>query len=146
MNSLVTNTGYYRSLDVPFNLPQTTLKPDTAEQVALITISPGQQLQLRWLSIHLIKLNIASIAIPEKKNTALSTVYAGLVGDRAQFLGAPPGRPLVYVPVELPGVNHSSPSLVTDLSPGTYALLAVNNLLATEVEVSVCGSFRIILP
>lgn len=146
MNSLVTTGAFNRSFDVSFNLPQTTLKPNTAEQVAVVTLAPGQQLQLRWLSVHLVKLNVPPEGLPSKVNPSLATTYAGLVGDRAAALTAPPGRPLVYVPVELPGVNHSSPSFVAGLNPGTYALIAVNNLAETEIEVSVSGSFRVALP
>ncbi len=146
MNALVTSGTFDRSFDVSFNLPQTLLKPNTAEQVAIVTLLPGQQLQLRWLSVHLVKLNVLPTVLPVKVNPSLATTYAGLVGDRAQSLTAPPGRPLVYVPVELPGVNHSSPSFVAGLSPGVYTLIAVNNLAATDIEVSVSGAFRVTLP
>lgn len=146
MNTLVTAHGFERTLEVNFNLPQTLLKPNTAEQVALLTLEAGQGLQLRWLSVHLVKLNLTSFVAPVKVNPSLGTVYAGLVGDRAAFLSAPAGRPLVYVPVELPGVAANPPAFITQLSPGTYGLIVVNNLLATEVEVSCCGAFRVTLP
>lgn len=146
MNSLVTLASFNRAIDVPFNLPQSTLQPNTAEQVAIISVLPGQQLQLRWLSIHLVKINVSPVQIPTKINPSLATTYAGLIGDRAQFLTAPAGRPLIYVPVDLPGVAHSSPAFALDLSPGTYALIAVNNLVETSIEVTVCGSFRVTLP
>lgn len=146
MNSLVTSIGFDRNLEISFNLPQTILKPNTAEQVALLTLLPGQQLQLRWLSVHLVKLNLTSFTAPVKVNPSLGTTYAGLVGDRASFLSAPTGRPLVYVPVELPGVAANPPAFITQLNPGTYGLIVVNNLLATELEVSCCGAFRVTLP
>lgn len=145
MNSLVTAAGFDRSLEISFNLPQTLLKPNTAEQVALVTLSPGQQLQLRWLSVHLVKLNLSTFTAPVKVNPSLGTTYAGLVGDRASFLSAPTGRPLVYVPVELPGVAANPPAFITQLNPGTYGLIVVNNLLATSLEVSCCGAFRVTL-
>lgn len=145
MNSLVTSAGFDRSLEVSFNLPQTVLKPNTAEQVALLTLLPGQQLQLRWLSVHLVKLNLSTFSTPVKVNPSLGSTYAGLVGDRASFLSAPTGRPLVYVPVELPGVAANPPAFITQLNPGTYGLIVVNNLLATELEVSCCGAFRVTL-
>lgn len=145
MNTLVTAAGFNRQLEVSFNLSQSVLKPNTAEQVALITVEPGQQLQLRWLSVHLVKMNLDPFVLPTKVNPSLGTTYAGLVGDRASFLSAPAGRPLVYVPVELPGVAANPPAFITELSPGTYGLIVVNNLLATELEVSCCGAFRVVL-
>ncbi len=145
MNGLVTQFGFDRELQIPFNLPQATLQPNTAEQVAILTLAPGQNLQLRWLSVHLVKLNIQPFIAPTKVNPSLGTVYAGLVGDRAAFLTAPSGRPLVYVPVELPGVAANPPAFITELNPGTYSLIVVNNLLETTVEVSCCGAFRVTL-
>lgn len=145
MNTLVTPQRFDRTLDVSFNLPQTTLKPNTAEQVALVTLEPGQQLQLRWLSVHLIKLSLTPFLAPQKVNPSMGTAYAALVGDRASFLTAPAGQPIVYVPVELPGVVANPAAYVTQLSPGTYGLIVVNNLLWTELDVSCCGAFRVTL-
>lgn len=142
----MTTAGFDRQLEVSFNLPQTTLKPNTAEQVAVIVLQPGQQLQLRWLSLHMVKMNLLPFVAPVKVNPSLGACYAGLMGDRAAFLTAPAGRPIVYVPVELPGVVANPPAFVTQLSPGTYSLIVVNNLQATDIEVSCCGAFRVVLP
>ena len=133
-------------LEVSFNLPQSTLEPGTAEQVATIVVAQGQELELRWLSLHLIRLDLSNTSLPIKINKSMGTAYAGLVGDRAAFLTSPTGRPLVYVPVELPGVAANSPAFITQVNPGTYSLIVVNNLSTNDIEVSCCGTFRITLP
>ncbi len=143
MNALVTIDTFDRGLDVGFNLPQADLKPNTAEQVSVIEIRSNQRLQIRWLSVHLVTLSASATKIPTKVNPSLGAVYAGLFGDRANFISAPAGRPLLYVPVELPGVGQSRPALVLDLSPGIYSILAVNNLQDTVADISVTGAWRV---
>lgn len=141
--ALATTAAFRRTLDVGFCLPQTTVKAGTAEQVSSITILPGQRLLVRWLTVHFIRF-AAELAPPAKVNQALGAVYAGLYGDRGEKITAPAGQPLVYVPVELPGVVPASASYVLDLIPGTYSLLAANNLFC-DAEISVSGTFRVIL-
>jgi hypothetical protein len=143
---LVTAQSRERAFDLGFNLPQATLKPNTAEQIAVVTITSTQRLQLRWLTVHFVRLLTTGGALPVKVNPSLGSVYAGLYGDRAEFLTAPAGRPLVYVPVELPGVVPVSPNFIADVTPGTYTLLLVNNLQRNKVEVVAGGSFRLTMP
>ncbi len=146
MNGIVTTDTFEQTLDVGFNLPQTLLRPNTAEQVTVITVAPGQRLQLRWLTLHLVKLNSSATQIPTKVNASLGTFYVGLFGDRADFIRAPAGRPLLYAAVELPGAAQERPAFAINLSPGTYSMLAVNNLFGVTIEAAICGSFRLNLP
>jgi hypothetical protein len=146
VNGLVTTAAFNRALNVGFALPQATLLPNSAEQVTIITVAPGQRLQLRWLTLHLVRLNSAVTAAPVKVNAALATAYVGLYGQDAELIRSPAGRPLLYTGAEVPGAVQARPSFPVDLSPGTYAVLAVNNLYAVTLEVAVCGSLHVSLP
>lgn len=140
--SFLTTTGLAQVLDQGFGLQESRLVPEGVIPVAYLRLSPGQLARLRWLSVHLIRI-ISSDTAPLKVNTGLGSVYAGLYADGAA-LRFSPGLPLAYTPVDVPGVNQTSPYFFHDLeSPSVYVILLVNNLVNASVDVSVTGSFRV---
>lgn len=146
MNGLVTTSAFGKSLNVGFSLPQSILKPNSAEQVAVIDVADGQSLDLRWLTLHLVKLNSSPTTIPNKVNASLGAAYVGLYGQHAEYITSPSGRPLLYTAADVPGAVQAKPAFPVDLSPGTYSVLVVNNLYTVTLEVAVCGSFHLSLP
>lgn len=139
--SFLTDTGLAQVLDQGFGLPESRLAAEAAIPVGYLQLSPGQLARLRWLSVHLVR--IIGTDAPLKVNTGLGSVYAGLY-PTAAALRFTPGQPLAYTPVDVPGVNQTSPYFYHDLeSPGTYLILLVNNLSNAAVDVSVTGSFRL---
>ena len=139
--SFITSTGLAQVLDQGFGMPESCLAPGATMPVGYIQLSSGQLIRLRWLSVHLIR--IISTAAPLKVNAGLGAVYAGLYPTGAA-LRFTPGQPLAYTPVEVPGVNQTSPYFYHDLeSPGTYLVLLVNNLSNAFVDVAVTGTFRV---
>lgn len=141
-NTFLTPAGFDRSLGISFNLSQSLLSPNTAEQVVVFTLARDQAVELTWLCLHLVKMNCSPTTIPTKVNTSLGSAYVGLYGDRAELIESPAGQPLVYVAVQLPGAAAADPSYLTTLSAGVYSLLVVNNLADTPIEVTVSGSLR----
>ena len=139
--SFLTSTGLAQVLDQGFNLPESRLVAEASIPVGYLYLSPGQLARLRWLSVHLVR--IVGTDSPAKVNAGLGSVYAGLYSTGAA-LRLTPGQPLAYTPVDVPGVNQTSPYFYHDLeSPGTYLVLLVNNLSNAAVDVSVTGAFRL---
>ena len=137
----LTSNGLNQVLDQGFSLQQSRLAPLASIPVAYLYLAPGQLFRLRWLSVHLIR--IISDVSPIKQNFGLGSVYAGLYQNGAA-IRTPPGQPLAYTPVDVPGVNQMSPCFYHDLeSPGTYLVLLSNNLSNASVDVVVTGSFRV---
>ena len=137
----VTPSGLDRVLDQGFSMQQSRLAPLASIPVAYLYLAPGQLFRMRWLSVHLVR--IISDVSPIKQNFGLGSVYAGLYQNGAA-IRVPPGQPLAYTPVDVPGVNQTSPCFYHDLeSPGVYLVLLVNNLTNASVDVVVTGSFRV---
>lgn len=126
-----------------FNMPQTRLKANSAVQVAVLTLTGSQQASLRWCSVHFVAL-FSGEFVPLKVNRSLGSVYAAVYGGAGAIgVNAPSGQPLLYIPVELPGeVGQANPSYPCLLGPGTYVILAVNNL-QFDAAVTVTGAFKI---
>ncbi len=141
-NTFITPAGFDRSLGISFNLPQSLLAANTAEQVAIFTLNREMTVEIAWLCLHLVKMNSSPVSMPTKVNTSLGSAFIGLYGDRAELIESPAGQPLVYVACQLPGAAAADPSYLVNLSPGVYSLLAVNNLVDTPLEVSVSGALR----
>lgn len=137
----VTSTGLGGVLDQGFSVQQCRLEPLASLPVAYVYLTAGQLFRLRWLSVHLVR--VLSDEVPVKLNPGLGSVYAGLYPN-GSVLRAPPGQPLAYTPVDVPGVNQTSPCFYYDLeSSGTYTILLVNNLTNASVDVVCTGSFRV---
>jgi hypothetical protein len=139
--SYISESGLAQVLDQGFNLPQSRLEPEACIPVGYLQLAPGQLARVRWLSVHLVR--ILADSAPVKVNGGLGSVYAGLYA-LGGAIRLSPGQPLAYTPVDVPGVNQTSPAFYHDLeSPGTYLILLVNNLGNARVDVSVTGSFRV---
>jgi hypothetical protein len=132
-----------RWLDQPFCLPQTILFPGTSILVSSIKLPAGYRLSLRWLSLHFVDITTQATVIT-KVTTNMAMTFAGLYCGAFENLNLHCGQPLVYVPGEVPGYTHMDPFYWRDFeSPDTYAVLAVNNTKATQLRVSVAGTFRL---
>ena len=139
--SYLTASGLAQVLDQGFSLQQSRLAPLAALPVVYVYLTPGQLFRLRWLAVHLVR--ILTDEAPVKLNAGLGSVYAGLYQDGAA-VRTPPGHPLAYTPVDVPGANQTSPCFYHDLeSGGTYTIMVVNNLTNASVDVVVTGSFRV---
>jgi hypothetical protein len=131
-----------RWLDQPFCLSQAALFPNSSIVVASVLLPAGYKLSLRWLGLHFVDV-ITQNEVAEKLTTNMTVVYAGLYSGKFENLNVHAGRPLVYVPCEVPGYNQTDPYYWRDFeSPDTYAVLAVNNTAATKLRVSISGAFR----
>jgi hypothetical protein len=143
-SQFITEDDLGRYLWVPFNLPETMLEPGVEQTVTMLQLAQGQRATLSWLSVHLIRMLVLS-APPMKNNPTYNSVYAGLYGSRADLLAGPPGEPLAYVGVDIPGtVGVFPPAQVWPLDqPDTYGVFVVNNLNNPPVYVSVSGAWLI---
>lgn len=143
-STLVTEDELGRYLWVPFNLPETRLNPGIEQTVSMIQTVQGQRLTLAWLSIHLIRVLVLT-AVPVKANSSYNSVYAGLYGQRADLLAGPPGEPLAYAGVDIPGtVSVFPPAQVWPIDqPDTYGIFVVNNLTNPPAYVSVSGAWLV---
>jgi hypothetical protein len=141
MGAYVTDAGLSQVLDQGFSLQQSRVKAQYSIPVAYLNLAAGQVFRLRWLSVHLIR--VLAPDLPAKVNPGLGSVYAGFYEAGAGILTAP-GQPLAYTPVDVPGVNQTSPYFYHEVeSTGTYLILLVNNLAESDVDVACSGAFRV---
>src|SRR5574343_194494 len=131
--SLATKYEFDNRLDIPFNLAESRLDASLSLPVASLRLSAGQRVSLTWLNLHLIRLVIGTI--PRKRNPGFGAAYVGLFGGRSDLIGGPPGQPLAYVGLDIPGGKRLSPWLgqVEISEPDTYTVLLVNNLINAQL-------------
>lgn len=144
MNSFVTTSQLGSRLQIPFNLSQARLEPDTAQPVAFVNLVLGQKLRLSWLHLHLVRVVGDPFVPPTKANPSLAAAYTGLYGGRANYIIEPTGQPMSYVACDIPGVGFLNPVFFEDVSsPDVYSVIVVNNFKDAEIDVCVSGSFLV---
>lgn len=137
--SYITETQFERIVSLPVSLPETELRRQRYIQVGTYPIQLGQRLELRGLTIHLVKILTPGV-LPVLDNTVLSLCSAGLlVGSMASsVMGA------VYLNGLGAGCwTADQPVIVT--APGTYRVVAFNNSSNVDLSVVVTGSIKLFM-
>lgn len=139
MNGLVTATRLARSFDLPVTLGQTELRSYKNIQLAQVALTQGQQLVMRALTLHVLKLLTPNI-LPDVTNSGLGMCSVGV------YFGSMLTSPLAYVRVNNAGVSLLNPYTVhTFATPGIYTVIISNNTSNCDLSVCVTGAFKFYL-
>jgi hypothetical protein len=125
-----------QSLTLPISLPETELRRQRSMQLGLYPLALGQTLELRSLSIHLVKI-LTPGALPVLDNTVLGLCSVSILLNSMATSG------LANVRVNGLGTGSwpvDEPVIIT--TPALYRVVVFNNANNVDLSVSVTGSFR----
>jgi hypothetical protein len=125
-------------LTIPVALPETELRRGRTLQVAAITLTLGDRLELRSMNLHLLKILTTGV-VPVLNNTAAGLVSVGVYATETPMVTG--GCGLVHV--DRPGMatwNASAPARF--VTPGTYRVLVSNNASNVDLSIIVSGSLK----
>lgn len=134
--SFITSSQFDRIVTLPISLPQTELRRQRAIQIATFPLLLGQRLEMRSLTVHLVKILTPGV-VPVLDNTALGLCSAGIIaGSMATS---------VIGSVFTNGIGSGTwsaeqPVIIT--APGVYRVLAFNNAANIDLSVTVTGSVK----
>jgi len=134
--SYLTASHFDEILTLPISLPETELRRQRSIQIATFPVALGQRLELRSLTVHLVKILTPGVAAT-LDNTVLGLCSAGIiVGSMATCVI---GNVIVN---DLGAGCWRSDQPVIITSPGIYRVLAFNNANNVDLSVAVTGSVK----
>jgi hypothetical protein len=143
MNGHVTESRLNTVINIPLALAQTDFRRDTSILLGSVKLSLGQTLQMGWLSLQLIKINLTSAA-PVRINMMMGLVYMGIFAGSYNPLRRPSGIPLSFVSLSGPNTKIINPYVPRIFSgPDTVDVIIVNNTTDTDVELMAAGSLKL---
>ena len=137
--SYIVEHRFDQIVSLPISLPETELRSRRYIQVGTYPVQLGQRLELRALTIHLVRILTPGV-VPLLDNTVLSLCSAGLlIGSMATS-----AMGIVYLNGLGAGCwTADQPVIVT--APGIYRVVAFNNSSNVDLTVVVTGSIRLFL-
>ena len=129
--------------DVPLALPQAQLRRGDSIVVSSFKLALGQKLSLGWLGLQLLKL---SPGTPQRVNSSLGIIYAGIYAGGFDTLRRPSGTPLQLLSISSPTMKILNPYTHREFSgPDIIEVLVVNNTTNIDVEVMLVGASKFYL-
>lgn len=145
MNGHVTQSRLDRVINLHGTLPQTDLRRGDSLVISSIKLDLGHTLSVGWLSLQLLRINIAEV-LPTRIINSLGFVYAGIFAGGFDTLRRPTGMPISFVNLSGPNVKVLNPYIVREFSgPDIVEIVVVNNTTDTDVEVMVAGSMKLFI-
>ncbi len=137
--SYITANQFDRIINLPLALPQTELRRQRFIQLATLPVLMGQRVEIRGLTIHLVKILTPGVA-PVLDNTALGLCSTGVVVDSM----ATSAIACAFVNgLGAACIAADQPVVIT--APGNYRVLAFNNSNNVDLSVAVTGSAKLYL-
>jgi hypothetical protein len=139
MNGYLTPTRFGYVLSLPVSFAQTELLRNQVLQVAQVQIAQGQRLELRHISLHLIRFMTPGV-LPRYTNTSLGACSIGL------YDGPTVTSPLTYARISAAGtasINAFAKCAVP--CGGVYHVFVSNNTYNIDMSVAVSGCLRLYL-
>lgn len=137
--SYITTSEFDRILTLPISLPQTELRRQRFIQLAALPVAMGQRLEIRGLTIHLVKILTPGVT-PTLDNASLGLCSSGILVDSM----ATSAVGCVFIN-GLGAACMSSDQPVIITAPGNYRVLAFNNANNVDLSVAVTGSAKFYL-
>jgi len=139
MNGYVTPKRLERIIELPVSMAQTELRRGETIQIAQATITQGQALEMRSLTVNLVRV-LTFGQIPIYLNSAFGLCSVGL------YFGPMISSPLAYAKITTNGTAMINPYKRKSMkSPGTYTVLIANNTSNIDVSICVTGSMKLYL-
>lgn len=136
MNGYVTDARLNRAVNLPIAFPQTELKAGRSLFVCAFTLTHGQRLELRSLTLHAIRV-LTNGVVPELSYTSDKMCSVGLYRNSSDC------TPLASASVEGAGVAAINCfNRVVVETPGTYSVVVKNNAANVDISVSATGAAK----
>jgi hypothetical protein len=137
MNGYITTNRFSRIVDIPAAFAQTELRRGKTIQVAQVPLSLGQTLQLKSLTVTLVRV-LTPGQVPDLLNSSLGLCSVGL------YFGPMLSSPLAYAKVTTAGAATVNPfSTKVFSSQGFYTVLVANNTSNLDLSVAVSGALKL---